>query len=106
MYGLAQRRNRNRLKNKTDWRKRVGVEPTILAAWDRINGFEGHEDHRTPFASVIDNAIKMSSLLDVNNWRLFHRCLWCRLWCRLSRDSGHRIMQVRDRQMGVSACHR
>jgi len=33
------------------WRKRVGVEPTILAAKDRINGFEGHEDHRTPFAS-------------------------------------------------------
>ena len=34
------------------WRKRVGVEPTILAAKDRINGFEGHEDHRTSFASV------------------------------------------------------
>jgi hypothetical protein len=30
----------------------VGVEPTILAAKDRINGFEGHEDHRTSFASV------------------------------------------------------
>jgi hypothetical protein len=29
----------------------VGVEPTILAAKDRINGFEGHEGHRTPFAS-------------------------------------------------------
>jgi hypothetical protein len=29
----------------------VGVEPTILAAKDRINGFEGHEDHRTSFAS-------------------------------------------------------
>jgi hypothetical protein len=26
-----------------NWRKRVGVEPTILAAKDRINGFEGHE---------------------------------------------------------------
>jgi hypothetical protein len=35
------------------WRKRVGVEPTILAAKDRINGFEGHEDHRAPGASVI-----------------------------------------------------
>jgi hypothetical protein len=34
------------------WRKRVGVEPTILAAKDRINGFEGHEDHRTSFASA------------------------------------------------------
>ncbi len=30
----------------------MGVEPTTLAAKDRINGFEGHEDHRTPFASV------------------------------------------------------
>lgn len=29
----------------------MGVEPTILAAKDRINGFEGHEDHRTLFAS-------------------------------------------------------
>ncbi len=35
------------------WRKRVGVEPTILAAKDRINGFEGHEGHRTPFASAV-----------------------------------------------------
>jgi hypothetical protein len=35
------------------WRKRVGVEPTTLAAKDRINGFEGHEDHRTLFASVL-----------------------------------------------------
>ena len=30
----------------------MGVEPTILAAKDRINGFEGHEDHRAPGASV------------------------------------------------------
>ena len=30
----------------------MGVEPTILAAKDRINGFEGHEDHRTSFASA------------------------------------------------------
>ena len=30
------------------------VEPTILAAKDRINGFEGHEDHRIPFASADD----------------------------------------------------
>jgi hypothetical protein len=32
----------------------VGVEPTILAAKDRINGFEGHEDHPTSFASTED----------------------------------------------------
>jgi hypothetical protein len=30
----------------------VGVEPTIRLAKSRINGFEGHEDHRAPFASV------------------------------------------------------
>jgi hypothetical protein len=41
------------LRWRQTWRKRVGVEPTILAAKDRINGFEGHEDHRTPGASVI-----------------------------------------------------
>src|SRR4029077_16369659 len=40
------------IESSTSWRKRVGVEPTILAAKDRINGFEGHENHRTPFASV------------------------------------------------------
>ena len=32
----------------------MGVEPTTLAAKDRINGFEGHEDHRTSFASAWD----------------------------------------------------
>ena len=32
----------------------MGVEPTILAAKDRINGFEGHENHRIPFASAND----------------------------------------------------
>ena len=32
----------------------MGVEPTILASGDRINGFEGHEGHRTPFASAPD----------------------------------------------------
>ena len=31
----------------------MGVEPTTLPAKDRINGFEGHEDHRTLFASVV-----------------------------------------------------
>lgn len=38
----------------TIWRKRVGVEPTTRLAKSRINGFEGHEDHRTPFASGAD----------------------------------------------------
>ena len=40
------------------WRKRVGVEPTTLAAKDRINGFEGHEGHRTPFASEFALLVK------------------------------------------------
>ena len=29
----------------------MGVEPTIQPAKDRIAGFEGRGDHRTPFAS-------------------------------------------------------
>src|SRR5260370_28728509 len=33
------------------WRKRVGVEPTIRPAKDRIAGFEGRESHRTLFAA-------------------------------------------------------
>jgi hypothetical protein len=45
----------------------VGVEPTILAAKDRINGFEGHEDHRTLFASVVHKANRLLGLLDVHN---------------------------------------
>ena len=43
----------------------MGVEPTILAAKDRINGFEGHEDHRTPFASEVSNSIKARNLLQI-----------------------------------------
>jgi hypothetical protein len=39
---------RTKLKN---WRKRVGVEPTIRPAKGRIAGFEGRESHRTLFAS-------------------------------------------------------
>jgi hypothetical protein len=35
-----------------DWRKRVGVEPTIHPAKGRIAGFEDREDHRTPFTSA------------------------------------------------------
>ena len=45
----------------------MGVEPTILAVKDRINGFEGHEDHRTLFASVLYKANRLLGLLDVDN---------------------------------------
>ena len=47
---------RNRLKQKS-WRKRVGVEPTTLAAKDRVSSFEDREVHRNPFASAVCNNI-------------------------------------------------
>jgi hypothetical protein len=45
----------------------VGVEPTILAAGDRINGFEGHEGHRTPFASGLCKRQSLRGLLNIDN---------------------------------------
>jgi hypothetical protein len=42
---------RLRQRKERTWRKRVGVEPTIRPAKDRITGFEGRESHRTLFAS-------------------------------------------------------
>src|SRR5229473_4612157 len=39
------------IESSSIWRKRVGVEPTIRPAKDRITGFEGRESHRTLFAS-------------------------------------------------------
>jgi hypothetical protein len=44
--------SRGTTKSTELWRKRVGVEPTILPAKGRIAGFEGREDHRTPCASA------------------------------------------------------
>jgi hypothetical protein len=46
----------------------VGVEPTILAAKDRINGFEGHEDHRAPGASVVGKSQRILGLMDRHNF--------------------------------------
>jgi hypothetical protein len=40
------------IESSSIWRKRVGVEPTIRPAKDRIAGFEDREGHRTPFAST------------------------------------------------------
>jgi hypothetical protein len=51
----------------------VGVEPTTLAAKDRINGFEGHEDHRTPFASAQDYSRELVNLSENTECNL---CLW------------------------------
>ena len=56
------------------WWKRVGVEPTILAAKDRINGFEGHEGHRTPFASELEQAALRSTALHRTLLRASRRC--------------------------------
>jgi hypothetical protein len=43
----------------------VGVEPTTRLAKSRINGFEGHEDHRTPFASDCPEACPIEGI----NWQ-------------------------------------
>ena len=46
----------------------MGVEPTILAAKDRINGFEGHEDHRAPGASVVGKSQRILGLVAIHNF--------------------------------------
>ncbi len=50
------------------WRKRVGVEPTIRLAKSRINGFEGHEDHRAPFASMKEYIEKPTKIRSLNSY--------------------------------------
>jgi hypothetical protein len=52
----------------------VGVEPTILAAKDRINGFEGHEGHRTPFASELERTGLRSTVCHRTLVRARRRC--------------------------------
>src|SRR5580700_3394012 len=92
------------LETKGWWRKRVGVEPTIPAAKDRINGFEGHEDHRAPGASVVSKRLRILGLLDIGNFRLSlhgRRCYWS-VGC----DSCHCVTRVRYRQVGIPARHR
>ncbi len=71
------------------WRKRVGVEPTILAAKDRINGFEGHEGHRTPFASDACRFVRLRVLLNVRNSARLRD--WLRCYCSVGWicNSGH-----------------
>ncbi len=44
----------------------MGVEPTTLAAKDRIAGFEGREDHRTLFASAGNYRVAERT---VSTWR-------------------------------------
>ena len=51
----------------------MGVEPTILAAKDRINGFEGHEDHRAPGASAVRRTQRIPGLMRIHNFRLRSR---------------------------------
>jgi hypothetical protein len=74
----------------------VGVEPTTRLAKSRINGFEGHEDHRTPFASVVSKRIRLRSLLNVRNIgcrRRRLRCYWGAIW---GFDPSHGFMQIGD----------
>jgi hypothetical protein len=59
----------------------MGVEPTIQLAKSRINGFEGHEDHRTPFASDFGKSIRLIDLLNVRNFACFRSRLWMLLGC-------------------------
>jgi hypothetical protein len=75
-------------RSYASWRKRVGVEPTILAAKDRIHGFEGHEGHRTPFASDHCKCGRLRALLDIRNFPRQRLRLW--------RHSG---------AIGFDACH-
>ena len=52
----------------------MGVEPTTRLAKSRITGFEGREDHRTPFASAVCNKMitkKFSSCSQVRQVELF-----------------------------------
>ena len=44
----------------------MGVEPTIRSAKDRIDGFEGREDHRTLFASKFRNLSHWGVSLTLN----------------------------------------
>ena len=83
----------------------MGVEPTILAAKDRINGFEGHEDHRTLFASNFGKSIRVRGLLEVRNPARFDNRLRCYRGVGWSSDPGHGLVQIRDRQVCIPARH-
>lgn len=52
----------------------MGVEPTTRLAKSRINGFEGHEDHRTPFASIRGKGIRVRGLRNRRNLARFRVC--------------------------------
>src|SRR6266852_3918610 len=54
------------IESSSIWRKRVGVDPTIRPAKDRITGFEGRESHRTLFAS--GNSIAWEWWLMTGDW--------------------------------------
>ena len=83
------------------WRKRVGVEPTIRLAKSRINGFEGHEDHRAPFASLPCKNFRLRDLLNVFKTSRFRNPLLCYWSVGWASDSCHDFMQIGDRQVPV-----
>jgi hypothetical protein len=76
------------------WRKRVGVEPTTLAAKDRINGFEGHEDHRTSFASTACINIGTGSLVHIDNTSFFRSLLGCSCGVGRRFNSRYSLMKI------------
>ena len=47
------------------------VESTTRSAKERVAGFEGREGHRTPFAPVFCEVLRVQSLLDVRKFRRF-----------------------------------
>jgi hypothetical protein len=51
MFPYVSRAGAKCLRRNRMWRRRVEFESTIRPAKDRIAGFEGRGDHRTPFAS-------------------------------------------------------
>ena len=81
----------------------MGVEPTTRLAKSRINGFEGHEDHRTPFASRVSKSVRIRGLLDVFNSVRFRNRLGC--YCGAISDAADGLMQVGDGQVRVTLGH-
>jgi hypothetical protein len=71
----------------------VGVEPTTRLAKSRINGFEGHEDHRTPFASTVSKGIRIRALLNHHNFASFGNGLRC-YWGAIHFDTRHGLVEI------------
>src|SRR5215472_16913327 len=93
------------VESSSSWRKRVGVEPTIRPAKDRIAGFEGRGDHRTPFASVFASLSEHNHLLNPLSRERLRNGLRCYCGAIRRRDLGDRLVQVRDAEVRVALRH-